>query len=58
MDSLPGMVAGEGFFCFIGNSSEFPTKQNAPPDAHLAERKSSLRDPLGRERVASDSFFT
>jgi len=32
-------------------------KQNAPQDAHLAERKSSLRDPLGRERVASDSFL-
>jgi len=42
---------------FIGNSSEFPTKQNAPQDAHLAERKSSLRDPLGRERVASDSLL-
>ena len=24
-------------FYFIGNSSEFPTKQNAPQDAHLAE---------------------
>ena len=26
-------------------------------DAHLAEMKYMLRIPLGRERVASDSFF-
>jgi len=50
-------VASDILFYFIENSSEFPTKQNAPQDAHLAERKSSLRDPLGRERVASDFFY-
>jgi len=58
MVERPVQFSAGRFACFIGNSSVFPMKQNAPQDAHLAERKSSLRDPLGRERVASDSFYT
>ena len=44
-------------FCFIGNSFEFPMKQNAPQDAHSAEMQLSLQGPPGHERVASDPLF-
>ena len=41
-----------GFLC----DRKFLSHKTLREDAHLAEMKYMLRIPLGRERVASDSF--
>ncbi len=42
-----------GFLC----DRKFLSHKMLRKDAHLAEMKYMLRIPLGRERVASDSFL-
>ncbi len=45
--------AFQGFLC----DRKFLSHKTLREDAHLAEMKYMLRIPLGRERVASDSFL-
>ena len=47
-------IAASIFLC----DRKFLSHKTLREDAHLAEMKYMLRIPLGRERVASDSFFT